>query len=121
MGCKYGARKAIHQSNVVSAVTGFIDHWFQCSPPTLVFPLRTNKLPALCVYNEGNWAEYNQYDRTRHVDYTVDLVIEAGLKVQRQGSWMAEIQKKTKATFVSPNGSTKMSSRQGILRSCSRP
>ena len=42
-----------------------------------VYPLGTNKLPALCVYADSEVVEYNRLDRVRDVDRTVDIVIEA--------------------------------------------
>jgi len=42
-----------------------------------VYPLGTNKLPALCVYADSEVVEYNRLDRVRYIDCTVDIVIEA--------------------------------------------
>ena len=35
-----------------------------------VYPLGTNKLPALCVYADSEVVEYNRLDRVRDVDRT---------------------------------------------------
>ena len=45
-----------------------------------VYPLGTNKLPALCVYTDSEVVEYNRLDRVREVNRTVDIVIETYIK-----------------------------------------
>ena len=42
-----------------------------------VYPLGTNKLPALCVYTDSETVEFTRLDRVRDIDCTVDIVIEA--------------------------------------------
>jgi hypothetical protein len=41
-----------------------------------VYPLGTNKLPALSIYTDSEVVEYNRLDRVRYIDCTVDIVIE---------------------------------------------
>ena len=64
------------RDNVVTAVTGLSTTGSNVFR-SRVYPLGTNKLSALCVYNNSEVVEYNRLDRVRDVDRTVDIVIEA--------------------------------------------
>ena len=67
------------RDNVVTAVTGLSTTGSNVFR-SRVYPLGTNKLPALCVYTDSEVVEYNRLDRVRDVDRTVDIVIEAYVK-----------------------------------------
>ena len=64
------------RDNVVTAVTGLSitgSNVFR----SRVYPLGTNKLPALCVYTDCDTVEFTRFDRIRDIDRTVDIVNEA--------------------------------------------
>ena len=63
------------RDNVVTAVTGLSTTGSNVFR-SRVYPLGTNKLPALCVYTDSEVVEYNRLDRVRYIDCTVDIVIE---------------------------------------------
>ena len=68
------------RDNVVTAVTGLSttgSNVFRLR----VYPLGTNKLPAMSVYTDSKVVEYNRLDRVRDVDRTVDIVIDACVRV----------------------------------------
>ena len=67
------------RDNVVTAVTGLSTTGSNVFR-SRVYPLGTNKLPALCVYTDSQVVEYNRLDRVRYIDCTVDIVIEAYVK-----------------------------------------
>ena len=72
------------RDNAVTAVTGLSTTGSNVFR-SRVYPLGTNKLPALCVYTDSEVVEYNRLDRVRDVDRTVDIVIEAyGLRGPRR-------------------------------------
>ena len=56
-------RKSI-RDNAVTAVTGLSTTGSNVFR-SRVYPLGTNKLPALCVYTNGETVEYNRLDRVR--------------------------------------------------------
>ena len=64
------------RDNIVTAVTGLSTTGSNVFR-SRVYPLGTNKLPALCVYSNAEPVEYNRLDRVRDIDRTVDIVIEA--------------------------------------------
>ena len=64
------------RDNAVTAVTGLSTTGSNVFR-SRVYPLGTHKLPALCVYTESETVEYTRLDRTRDIDRTVDIVIEA--------------------------------------------
>ena len=64
------------RDNAVTAVTGLSTRGSNVFR-SRVYPLGTNKLPALCVYTDSEVVNYNRLDRVRDVDRTVDIVIEA--------------------------------------------
>ena len=64
------------RDNAVTAVTGLSTTGSNVFR-SRVYPLGTNKLPALCVYTDSEVVEYNRLDRVRDVDRTVDIIIEA--------------------------------------------
>lgn len=64
------------RDNVVTAVTSLSTTGANVFR-SRVYPLGENKLPALCVYSAAEEVEYNRLDRTRDVDRTVEIVVEA--------------------------------------------
>ena len=64
------------RDNVVTAVTGLSTTGSNVFR-SRVYPLGTNKLPALCVYTDSETVEFTRLDRVRDIDRTVDIVIEA--------------------------------------------
>ena len=64
------------RDNVVTTVTGLSTTDSNVFS-SRVYPLCTNKLPALCVYTNSEAVEFTHLDRTRDIDRTVDIVIEA--------------------------------------------
>ena len=64
------------RDNAVTAVTGLSTTGSNVFR-SRVYPLGTNKLPALCVYTDSEVVEYNRLDRARNIDCTVDTVNEA--------------------------------------------
>ena len=69
--------------NVVTAVTGLSTTGSNVFR-SRVYPLGTNKLPALCVYADSEVVEYNRLDRVRYIDCTVAIVIEACVRGPRR-------------------------------------
>ena len=67
------------RDNVVTAVIGLSTTGSNVFR-SRVYPLGTNKLPALCVYTDSEVVEYNRLDRVRDIDCIVDIVIEAYCK-----------------------------------------
>jgi len=64
------------RDNVVTAVTGLSTTGSNVFR-SRVYPLGTNKLPALCVYTDCDTVEFTCFDRIRDIDRTVDIVNEA--------------------------------------------
>ena len=64
------------RDNVVTAATGLSTTGSNVFS-SQVYPLGTNKLPALCVYTDSEVVEYSRLDRVRYIDWTVDIMIEA--------------------------------------------
>ena len=67
------------RDNAVTAVTGLSTTGSNVFR-SRVYPLGTNKLPALCVYTDSEVVEYNRLDREKDIDCTVDIVNEAYVK-----------------------------------------
>jgi hypothetical protein len=63
------------RDNAVTAVTGLSTTGSNVFR-SRVYPLGTNKLPALSIYTDSEVVEYNRLDRVRYIDCTVDIVIE---------------------------------------------
>ena len=64
------------RDNIVTAVTSLSTTGSNVFR-SRVYPIGTNKLPALCVYTDNETIEFNRMDRTRDIDRTVEVVIEA--------------------------------------------
>ena len=64
------------RDNAVTAVTGLSTTGSNVFR-SRVYPLGTNKLPALCVYTDSETVEFTRIDRVRDIDCAVDIVIEA--------------------------------------------
>ena len=64
------------RDNAVTAVTGLSTTGSNVFR-SRVYPLGTNKLPALCIFTDGETVEFNRLDRVRDIDCTVDIAIEA--------------------------------------------
>ena len=64
------------RDNIVTAVTSLSTTGANVFR-SRVYPLGTNKLPALCVYTDNETIEFTRLDRQRDVDRTVEVVIEA--------------------------------------------
>ena len=69
------------RDNVVTAVTGLSTTGSNVFR-SRVYPLGTNKLPALCVYTDSETVEFTRHDRVRDIDRTVDIVIEAYVRAE---------------------------------------
>ena len=67
------------RDNAVTAITGLSTTGSNVFR-SRVYPLGTNKLPALCVYTDSETVEFTRLDRVRDIDCIVDIVIEAYCK-----------------------------------------
>ncbi len=71
------------RDNAVTAVTGLSTTGSNVFR-SRVYPLGTNKLPALCIHTDSETIEFTRFDRIRDIDRTADIEDQAAFWKQHE-------------------------------------